>query len=269
VPWGPDQRRAAVTVSFDNLGEVSDIARGRWPEDEPLGRHFSVVRALPAIRALLDELGLRATFFVEGRNTELYPGTLTDLAADGHEVAYHGWCHEQWADLDPARERELLERGRRAMEGLGLALRGFRPPGGRLTGASLRLLRELGFTHCSPAGTGVGRRDGVAILPFRWPLLDAFYVLPRFGPLRGSADPRPPEDLAAALDRALDDAVRRGGHLSVVFHPFLLDDPAPFAVLRAHLEAVLAADAWCAPYAEIAASGPLPADDLRLDLTPA
>jgi peptidoglycan/xylan/chitin deacetylase (PgdA/CDA1 family) len=269
VPWGPDQRRAAVTVSFDNLGEVSDIARGRWPDDEPLGRHYSVMRALPAIRALLDELGLRATFFVEGRNTELYPGTLTDLAADGHEVGYHGWCHEPWADLDPGHERELLERGHRAMDALGLDPRGFRPPGGRLTAASLGLLRELGFTHCSPAGSGAASRDGVAILPFRWELIDAFYVLPRFGPLRGSSEPRPPGELAATLDRALADAGRRGGHISVVFHPFLLDDPARFAVLREHLVAVRDADAWCAPYAEIAAAGPPPADDLRLDLTPA
>jgi peptidoglycan/xylan/chitin deacetylase (PgdA/CDA1 family) len=268
VPWGPDQRRAAVTVSFDNLGEVSDIARGRWPEDEPLGHHFSVTRALPAIRALLDEIGLRATFFVEGRNTELYPGTLAELAADGHEVALHGWCHEEWAELSRATERELLERGRRAMAGLGLELRGFRPPGGRLTDASLTLLDELGFTHCSPAGTGTARRDGLAILPFRWDLVDAFYVLPRFGPLRGSADPRPPEELARALDRALGDAVRDGGHLSVLFHPFLLDDRTRFDVLRGCLEAVREAGAWCAPYAEVAA-GPLAADDLRLDLTAA
>jgi peptidoglycan/xylan/chitin deacetylase (PgdA/CDA1 family) len=268
VPWGPDQRRAAVTVSFDNLGEVSDIARGRWPEEEPLGRHFSVTRAVPGIRALLDEVGLRATFFVEGLNTELYPDTLTGLAAAGHEVAYHGWCHEEWADLHARRERELLERGRLALEGLGLELRGFRPPGGRLTGASLGLLRELGFTHCSPAGTGAGSRGGIAILPFRWELIDAFYVLPRFGALRGSAEPRPPEELAVALDRALDDALRRGAHLSVVFHPFLLDDTARFAVLRGHLEAVRNADVWCAPHSEVAA-GPLPAGDLRLDLTPA
>ena len=73
--------RAAVTVSFDNLGEVTELARGEWPPDEPRGRHYSVTRALPRVLALLDELGLRATFFVEGRNTELYPDTLRGIAA--------------------------------------------------------------------------------------------------------------------------------------------------------------------------------------------
>ena len=77
------ERGAAVKVTFDNLGEVTELARGEWPADEPLGRHFSVTRALPRILALLDELGLRATFFVEGRNTELYPDTLVALARRG------------------------------------------------------------------------------------------------------------------------------------------------------------------------------------------
>ena len=69
--------------------------------------------------------------------------TLTELAAAGHEVAYHGWCHEDWAELDPGREAELLERGVRAMDALGLRPDGFRPPGGRLTTATLGLFLSL------------------------------------------------------------------------------------------------------------------------------
>ena len=38
-------RRVAVT--FDNLGEASEIAQGAWPPDRPAGWHPSVVRALP------------------------------------------------------------------------------------------------------------------------------------------------------------------------------------------------------------------------------
>jgi peptidoglycan/xylan/chitin deacetylase (PgdA/CDA1 family) len=71
--WGPDACRAAVSVTFDNLGEAADLERGVWPEDEPLGLHFSVKRTLPRILDTLDKLGLRTTFFVEGLNAELYP----------------------------------------------------------------------------------------------------------------------------------------------------------------------------------------------------
>ena len=107
--------RATVSVTFDNLGEVTALARGEWPEGEPLGEHFSVTRLLPRIMDLLEETGLQATFFVEGLNAELYPEALRALADAGHEVAYHGWCHETWSELEADDERELLERGVRAL----------------------------------------------------------------------------------------------------------------------------------------------------------
>ncbi len=84
-----------------------------------------------ASSALLDEIGLRATFFVEGRNTELYPDTLVALAAAGHEVGYHGWCHEQWAELSPPEEAALLRRG---VDAHGRARRCGRAASGRRAG---------------------------------------------------------------------------------------------------------------------------------------
>jgi peptidoglycan/xylan/chitin deacetylase (PgdA/CDA1 family) len=280
--WGPDGRRAAVTVSFDNLGEVTELQRGEWPDDEPVGRHFSVTRALPRILALLEELRLRATFFVEGLNTELYPDTLVEVGAARHEVAYHGWCHEQWVELDPDREAELLRRGVRALGELDLRPVGFRPPGGRLGEGSLGALRGLGFGYCSPAGHGVGVRRGVAILPFRWEVLDAYHYLPRFGSLRerdhGSADVLAPSRLAETLDAALRAAVEDGGHLSLVFHPFLVEPEERFEVLRGQLAAVrrLVDDGavWCAPYRDVASwmrvsAGERAFESLTLDATAA
>lgn len=280
--WGPERRRAAVTISFDNLGEVAELQRGEWPDDEPVGRHFSVTRVLPRILALLEELGLRATFFVEGLNSELYPGSLIEVGAAGHELAYHGWCHEQWAELGPSREAELLRRGVRAMGDLDLRPRGFRPPGGRLTRGSPTALRDLGFAYCSPAGRGVGVREGVAILPFQWRTLDAYHYLPRFGPLRerdhGSADALPPSRFGETLDAALSAAMEDGRHLSMVFHPFLAEPEERFDVLRGQLAAVrmLVDDGvlWCVPYRDVAAwiraaVGERPFEPLALDATPA
>ena len=259
--WGPERRPAAVCVSFDNLGEVTDLQRGLWPEDEPLGRHFSVTRALPRILALLEQLDLRATFFVEGLNAELYPDTLAELAAVGHEVAYHGWCHETWDDLEPGREADLLSQGVRAMEALGIRLEGLRPPGGRLGAETLGLLRGLGFRHCSPAGTGVGVEEEIVVLPFAWPLLDAYRYLPRFADLRerdsGVGEPQSPARFDAALAAALDEAVARRRQLTLVFHPFLALPEERFAVIERRLEAVRAlvdaGDVWCAPHRDVAA----------------
>ena len=246
---------AAYTVTFDNLGEVTELRRGQFPAGAPLGRHFSVTRALPRILGLLDEVGLRATFFVEGRNTELYPGTLAEIAAAGHEVAYHGWCHEDWSGLGAEEEAEVLARGVRALEDLGLRPAGFRPPGGGLTASTLRLLRDLRFTYCSPADEhAAAQEEGLAILPFAWRMVDAYHYLPRFARLRGSAEPRSPAQLAAELDRALG---ADGRESSVVFHPFLAEPEERFTVMRGHLRAVRElvdrGELWCAPYREVAA----------------
>jgi peptidoglycan/xylan/chitin deacetylase (PgdA/CDA1 family) len=213
-------------ITFDNLGEVADLHRGNWPPDAPLGRHASVTRTLPRILDLLAEAGVRATFFVEGLNAELYPDALREIDAAGHEVAYHGWMHERWSELDPEAERESLERGVRALDALGLRPAGFRPPGGELTAATPGLLRELGFTYVSPAFDV--ELDGLEVRPFRWPLVDALYYLPHFADLRerylGTRDEQPPQRLREAIAAARDEVL--------VFHPFLLDNDARFAVLR-------------------------------------
>jgi peptidoglycan/xylan/chitin deacetylase (PgdA/CDA1 family) len=212
---------ATVALTFDNLGEVTALERGEWPAGKPLGQHWSVTRALPRLLRALDEAGVEATFFVEGLNAELYPDTLREIAAAGHEVGLHGWRHEPWSSLEPGRERELLERGVEALDALGLRPVSFRPPGGDLTPASLELLRELGFRYVSPAGEGVRDAGGIAVRPFRWELVDAWYYLPKFA---GPDDP-------AALRAAVMDALGADGDVTLVFHPFLLDSEERFAVL--------------------------------------
>ena len=255
-----DARRAVVSVTFDNLGEAADLERGLWPESEPLGRHFSVRRMLPRILSMLDELGLRATFFVEGLNAELYPEALLEIAESGHELGYHGWRHEDWPNLGPSEEARLLERGVHRMHELGVGPHGFRPPGGRLTPSSPKLLEDLGFTYCSPAGLGIGFLGELVVLPFEWRLLDAYYYLPRFGALRksatGSSEPLSPVCFREMLSSALRGVVRDGGHLALVFHPFLEEQEHRFEIMRGALEELgdLAEDgvAWCAPSRDVA-----------------
>jgi hypothetical protein len=258
--WGPDSCRAGVSVTFDNLGEAADLERGQWPENEPLGRHFSVKRTLPRILDTLEELALRATFFVEGINAELNSEALLEISNSGHELGYHGWRHEFWPNLNPSNEARLLERGVRKMDELGVRPRGFRPPGGRLTRSSPELLESLGFTHCSPAGTGIGFLGNLVVLPFEWRLIDAYFFLPRFGGLRetdtGSSEPLPLVRFRETLSSALQGVVRDGGHLTLVFHPFLEEQEDRFGIMRGALEAVrdLTQDGlvWCAPCRDVA-----------------
>ena len=261
-----------VSITFDNLGEASELERGTWPEDQPLGEHFSVRESLPQLLGMLAAEDVRATFFVEGLNGELYPDALAGLAAAGHEVACHGWRHEDWAELDRGRERELLARSHAALG----APTGFRPPGGRLTAGSAELLSELGFGYCSPAGSQAGRLEGVAVLPFRWRLIDAYYYVPHFGELRRrNGDPEEPMTPAALRDAvlgALDAHVRGDGHLVLLFHAFLLSvGPDAVTALDELLsrvgELARAGDLRCLRMDEAAAALPADAGAPALDTT--
>jgi peptidoglycan/xylan/chitin deacetylase (PgdA/CDA1 family) len=261
---------AAVSVTFDNLGEAAERQRGSWPEGKPLGRHPSVTGALPAILSMLQELGLEATFFVEGVNAETYPHAIAAIAEAGHEVGYHAWCHEFWGGLERDEERARLDRGAASLRGLGLEVRGFRPPGGALTGASPELLREQGFDHASPAGQRAGVSDGLALVPFRWRLVDAYFYMPvlslmflrpdTHGGVREAAGALKATVTRAGLRRAFGKELRacgqRGDHTCLVFHPFLSLDRERVATLRAVLEDVAGlvrgGEWWCAPTGAVA-----------------
>jgi peptidoglycan/xylan/chitin deacetylase (PgdA/CDA1 family) len=209
---------------------------------------------LPRILGILEELGLHATFFVEGINADLHPKALLQIANSGHELGYHGWRHEYWPNLGPSEEARLLERGVHKMHELGVRPHGFRPPGGRLTASSPELLENLGFTYCSPAGLGIGFLGKLVVLPFEWRLVDAYYYLPRFGALRksatGSSEPLSPVGFREMLNSELRGVVRDGGHLTLLFHPFLEEQEDRFEIMRGALEELsdLAEDGvvWCA-----------------------
>jgi len=213
-----------VSVTFDNLGEAAQLELGMWPADVPEGQHFTVVDVLPRLLDLLATRGMKATFFVEGLNAEMYPDALRTIAAAGHEVAVHAWRHEEWAALDAGTEAALLRRATDAMRGIGIEPRGFRPPGGGLTERTLALLGENGYSYVSPAGEREGLLEGLALLPFRWPLVDAYAYLPTFASLRerygGAPDPLTPEQMRGEMIAALQNHSEQEGHLALLFHPF-------------------------------------------------
>jgi len=215
---------SVVSVTFDNLGEAAQLELGMWPAEVPEGQHFTVVEVLPRLLELLAARRVKATFFVEGLNAEMYPQALHTILAGGHEVAVHAWRHEEWAALDAESEIALLERATNAMRCIGIEPRGFRPPGGGLTERTLGLLGEHGYSYVSPAGEREGLLEGLAVLPFRWPLVDAYSYLPQFAGLRerygDGPDPHTPEKMRDQMVAALEAHSGQEGHLTLLFHPF-------------------------------------------------
>jgi peptidoglycan/xylan/chitin deacetylase (PgdA/CDA1 family) len=254
----PGGARAAVSVTFDNLGEAAEIELGLRAVDGPHGDHYSVITALPIVLHELAVAGLGATFFIEGVNVDTYPQALQAIAQGGHELAYHAWCHEDWSALNAHQEADNLDRGLAALRAIGFDPLGFRPPGGRINSTTLELLASRGLRYCSPAGSLLGI-DRLAVLPFSWPAVDAFHVLPAFASLREhlihDSEPGGAEAIRTALLASLDDALASGGHATLVLHTWMIE--LELDVLREVLarirQSVDAGELWAAPCRDVAA----------------
>jgi peptidoglycan/xylan/chitin deacetylase (PgdA/CDA1 family) len=248
-----------LSLTFDNLGEAAELEMGAVPAEAPLGRHETALKVLPRLLGQLEDRELAATFFVEGLNAEIYPDLLREIDARGHEVAYHAWRHEQWADLSATEQGANLERGVAAFRRLDLEIAGLRPPGGQLGAGGIGVLREAGLRYCSPAGAGAGFADGVALLPFEWRHVDAGCVLPPLGAAReqidGSPNPIEPTRFGAWLEEEIARLANDGGYMAIVLHPFMLAwfGDGRLAALLDRIAAAMASDeVWVAPCAEVA-----------------
>ncbi|WP_217169513.1 polysaccharide deacetylase family protein [Streptomyces sp. AC512_CC834] len=88
----------------------------------------------PHFLDVLDELGVRATFFVLGENAVRHPSVAREPARRGHELAVHGWAHDRPWWPSPARDaRELLRAVDVVGDAAGRVPRWYRPPYGILT----------------------------------------------------------------------------------------------------------------------------------------
>lgn len=92
---------------------------------------------------ILRDRKVRATFFVCGRNAELYPDIVRRIAAEGHTLGNHTFSHPYLFFLSRSRMAEEVDRTQAAIEKLtGHRPKLFRPPyGGRWFGL-FPLLRE-------------------------------------------------------------------------------------------------------------------------------
>lgn len=235
--WGPEGKRSAIAVTFDNFGEAFDLQFGRWQEDEPVGQHPTATQILPRLLSDLELVHVPATFFVEGWNAENYPDALQRMRDGGHEVALHGWQHEVWAWQSPEERQAILSRSVTAMEKIGITPRGFRPPGGATTDDTNTRLSEAGFTYISPDGSGITTEQGITTLPFAWPHVDAFYVEDNLGYVReqqtGRSDLLPLSDWKEALDRLLSESAQQEKCSVLIFHPYLMiDEPDRYSIFR-------------------------------------
>ena len=96
-----------LTFDFDALSAW--VSRG-IVSATPLSRGEFAAVAVPRLLAVLERRSLPATWFVPAHTAKTYPDLCRELVRAGHEVALHGYAHENVATLDEATERDLLAR---------------------------------------------------------------------------------------------------------------------------------------------------------------
>ena len=96
--------RNALTIDVEDWYHVCDVEQTQLiPRSS-----WRVLVATERILKLLDEYGVKATFFVLGSVAETEPELVKLIAAGGHEVASHGWSHSLIHQLTPDQFRDEL-----------------------------------------------------------------------------------------------------------------------------------------------------------------
>lgn len=180
---------------------------------------------------LLNDNGLPSTWFMPGHTIDTFPEICRAIAESGHEVAYHGYCHEApTSKRDLEEERGILLRSIECIEKIsGKGPVGHRLPGGNLGERWTRLLMENGVRYDSSMAPNdfaptyhrlgdVPRSDGpfefgepvdLVILPFDWNMDDAPYF--SYEPGAGRPGLRSPSDVLGIWKDEFDYLYNRVG----------------------------------------------------------
>ncbi len=148
-------RQHIVTCAIEDYFQVgafnSRIQRGQWYRFENRVER-STLRTLD----LLDESGVKATFFALGWIADRMPEVIREVVCRGHEIASKGYYHRGIQRMTPDEFREDLHRSRDAIENAaGVKVQGYRVADEWFRAGdlwALDVLVEEGFAYDSSVG---------------------------------------------------------------------------------------------------------------------
>jgi peptidoglycan/xylan/chitin deacetylase (PgdA/CDA1 family) len=145
VPRNPDLELSAdfagsAGISFSRVA-VADKFIAMTFDDGPHPQNT------PRLLDMLRARNIKATFYVVGRNAELYPQILRRTVAEGHEIGNHSFTHRLFTKLSDSEIRDELSRTRDAIgRAAGVQPRTLRPPyGGMLQRQREWVHAEFGY----------------------------------------------------------------------------------------------------------------------------
>ena len=264
IRW-PDGKTAAAAFTFDVDAESAVL----WNNDA-VGARMSVMShqaygplvGVPRILDLLERHQIASTFFVPGHTADRYPEAIRSIVAAGHEIAHHGYLHEQPTKLTLEQEIDVLDRGLAALADVaGVRPSGYRAPMWDLSWRTPALLAERGFLYDSslmdsdhPYELAItpGADQSLVEIPIQWALDDweQYCYLPD---ISGSGLIESPRKAREIWQLEFDGLRRVGGCWVLTNHPFLTGRPSRAAELDDLMRYVLDHDdVWTTNLAAIA-----------------
>jgi len=131
VPRNPDMKLSAnfspnAGVTFSRVS-VNDKYVAMTYDDGPHPQNT------PRLLDMLRARNIKATFYVIGRNVDLYPAITRRIVAEGHEIGNHTYTHGNMTKMSDAKVRLELNKCRDSIaKATGVKPRTLRPPYGAL-----------------------------------------------------------------------------------------------------------------------------------------
>lgn len=180
-----------ASISFDMDNEWAYLKTHGDSNWQDFPSYLALV--VPRVLALLDALGLRATFFIVGQDAALAKNreALANIAAHGHEIGHHSFSHEPWLHRYTWAElNEEIKKGEDAIaEATSKVPMGFRGPGYSISRTCLEVLAKRGY-----------RYDASTLPTLIGPLARAYYF---FGARLDSVERKKREALFGRISDAL------------------------------------------------------------------
>jgi peptidoglycan/xylan/chitin deacetylase (PgdA/CDA1 family) len=255
--------RLTVALTFDHDAMSDGIRRSDPPVKLSHGEFGPRVGA-PRILSLLASRGIPSTWFVPGHTLEAFPESTQAIVSGGHELASHGWFHEDFAELSVDEQRDVLSRSFEALMRArgGTAPTGWRAPYWSLGPRTLELVEAAGFRYDSSLmaddyrlytvrygdrhslvdGTTWGRDSGLVEVPVYWAMDDwpQFEPAPERGRDGLAAPSKVLEIWTSELRYAYDHAP--GELLMVTMHPECIGRGHRMAMLEQFIDTAAALD---------------------------
>jgi peptidoglycan/xylan/chitin deacetylase (PgdA/CDA1 family) len=214
----------------------------------------------PKLLELLDQLELKATFFITGWSVDAHPAMAESILKAGHEIGHHGYHHLLPDPGDPFIEDEV-ERGFEVLRRrLGVTPSGYRAPYGEFTEELRASLVRHGIVYTSSFRDDVrpyrhrlaDGRPGTIELPVTASYDDWMHGLSaRFSP----RPIFPKEHVLSLWKDELDEIRDWGAMVTTVLHPQCSGRPMRLRLLREFLTyAKSCPDLWITTGAAIAAN---------------